>query len=72
MAEEFLSRAEFGQFVARMDKRFDHVQEGIAELRSDMREMRSQRVLMMTLLGPLVVSLALAIVGVTAKLAFFM
>ena len=69
MAEEFLSRAEFGQFVARMDKRFDHVQQGMAELRS---EMRSQRVLMLSLLVPLVVSLALAIVGVTAKLAFFM
>ena len=76
MAEEFLSRAEFGQFVARMDKRFGHVQEGIAELRSEIREMRSelrsQRVLMMTLLALLVVSLALVVVGGLVKLAFFM
>ena len=80
MAEEFLSRADFGQFVARMDERFDHVEKGMAdlrnEIRAEMREMRtdlrSQRVLMMALLGPLVVSLSLAIVGGLAKLVFFM
>ena len=69
MADDVVTVAEFGQFVARMDERFDFMQHDIKELRS---EMRSQRVLMMAIFGPLVVSLSLAIVGAVAKFLLFM
>ena len=69
MADDVVTVAEFGQFVARMDERFDFMQHDIKELRS---EMRSQRVLMMAIFGPLVVSLSLAIVGAAAKFLLFM
>ena len=70
--------AEFGQFVARMDERFEHVnrrfaslEAGMDEFRAEIRaEMRSQRVLVTVLHGPLAVGSALAIVGVAAKFVF--
>ena len=45
MAEEFVSTAQFGEFVKRVEDRFDHADELASErharLREDMREMKA-------------------------------
>lgn len=69
MAEDVVTVSEFGQFAARMDERFDFMQHDIRELRS---EVRSQRVLIMAIFGPLVVSVSLAVLGALVKFVFFM
>ena len=85
MADDVVTIAEFAQFVSRIDERFEHVDErfeevkqrfasmgaDMAEFRSEVRtELRSQRMLMVMLHGPLSVGVAVAIIGVAAKYVF--
>ena len=68
MAEDVVTLAEFGQYSARMDERFDFIQHDIRELRTELRGLRT---LVLGLLTPLVVSLSLAVLGAVVKFVFF-
>ena len=74
MAEDALTVAELDKFMARVDEQFDYVNQWFDSLEAAMAEfraeLRSQRVLMWVLHGPVAVGAALAIVGVAAKFVF--